>query len=184
MTDFAYDTGAVDYRTPAVIWEPLHKLFAFEWDLMASDANHLFPKYFTEERGLVENYLEAAGSRCFSNPAWGRGFTPTLNQVLRIFRTLASEHGALVVALLPSRTDVQWHHDDVIGWADILEIRGRITYDAPDGSGPARSLSKKTGKLEVSPAKFPSAVAIWEPGCKYRASGSSVRSWDPYGRTA
>ena len=179
MTDFSHETGAVDYRTPKVIWEPLHRLFNFTWDLMASDANHLFPNYFTDApgRGLLENYKEAAGAHCFSNPAWGRGFSPTMNEILRTFRILASEHRALVVALIPSRDDVQWHHDDVVGWADILHIRGRITYDAPDGSGPVLD---KNGK--PSPAKFPTQVAIWEPGCRWRSGGSNVRSWDPYAR--
>jgi DNA N-6-adenine-methyltransferase Dam len=163
-----------------VVWGPLHGIFSFTWDLMASDANHLFPNYFTAERGLLEHLEEAAGESCFSNPAWGRGFTPGLNAVIRAFRVLASDHGSMVVALIPSRTDVRWWHDDVLGWASVLDIRGRITYDAPDGSGPVKSWNKKKQRWEVSPAKFPTCVAIWEPWCV--RNKSEIRSWDPYGR--
>jgi hypothetical protein len=184
MTHFAHKQGREDFRTPRVLWEPLDKIFHFRWDLMASSDNHLFEKWFSVEHSLTEHYLEAAGESCFSNPAWGKGFKPSLNEVVRLFLELARDHGSNVVALLPDSGGNKWMHDYVLGWAEIIRVRGRVIFDAPDGSGPVRTLNKKTQQMEITPAPFDVCFAWWEPHCKYEPGGKKIRSWDPYGRSS
>ena len=53
--------------------------------------------------------------------------------------------GAVVVALVPSRTDTQWWHNGVVGAsADVIALKGRLKF----GGG-------------TSSAPFPSAIVVW-----------------------
>lgn len=55
-----------------------------------------------------------------------------------------SERGALVVGLLPVRTDTRWWQQNVIGHADVRYIAGRLRFGKATNSAP-----------------FPSALALW-----------------------
>ena len=52
--------------------------------------------------------------------------------------------GAVVVGLVPARTDTKWWHMHVAGAADVFMLRGRLKF----GDG-------------AMPAPFPSAVVVW-----------------------
>ena len=52
--------------------------------------------------------------------------------------------GAVVVGLVPSRTDTRWWHDHVAGRADVVMIKGRLKFG--------------NGKMF---APFPSAIVVW-----------------------
>lgn len=53
-------------------------------------------------------------------------------------------NGAVVVALVPSRTDTRWWHQSIVGQADIVILRGRLKFGDSQNSAP-----------------FPSALAVW-----------------------
>jgi transcriptional regulator with XRE-family HTH domain len=55
-----------------------------------------------------------------------------------------AEAGATVIALLPSRCGSRWWHNNVAGFADLVMLRGRLSF----GKG-------------TTPAPFDSAIAIW-----------------------
>lgn len=77
--------------------------------------------------------------RVFVNPPYGR-------QLGAWVAKCAGEAaaGALVVGLVPARTDTRWWHTHVAGRADVFMLRGRLRF----GDG-------------TMPAPFPSAVAVW-----------------------
>ncbi|UEO00478.1 phage N-6-adenine-methyltransferase [Acidiferrobacter thiooxydans] len=55
-----------------------------------------------------------------------------------------ADAGAVVIGLVPSRTDTRWWHDHVAGQADVIALKGRLKF----GGG-------------TSSAPFPSAIAVW-----------------------
>ncbi len=56
----------------------------------------------------------------------------------------SQEAAAVVIGLVPSRTDTRWWHDSVAGRADIVMLRGRLKFGNGKGSAP-----------------FPSALVVW-----------------------
>ena len=77
----------------------------------------------------------------FLNPPYGR----TLNQWVTKSRLAVEEgHSDTVVALVPSRTDTGWWHDNVAGKAYAFLLRGRLKFGDGKQSAP-----------------FPSALVIW-----------------------
>ena len=58
----------------------------------------------------------------------------------------SAQAGALVVALIPSRTDTIWWHAYVMKATEIRFIKGRLHFNDA-----------------VDPAPFPSALVIWQP---------------------
>ena len=77
--------------------------------------------------------------RVFVNPPYGR-------QLSKWVAKCAEEAagGAVVVGLVPARTDTRWWHTHVVGAADVFMLRGRLKF----GDG-------------AMPAPFPSAVVVW-----------------------
>ncbi len=126
----------------------------------------------------------APRARIWCNPPYGRGDQGAGPWVAKMRRE-AEVYGALVIGLLPARTDTKWFHDDVIGKAKIESLRGRVhferTYDCcehpEDEHGPGeddrpRCIGCARAKAPTAihryhragdsdPAPFPSLVATW-----------------------
>ncbi len=83
----------------------------------------------------------------FVNPPYGR-------QLGKWVAKCAAEAsgGAVVVGLVPARTDTRWWHMNVAGPADVFMLRGRLKF----GDG-------------AMPAPFPSAVVVWGASAKQAA---------------
>ncbi len=89
------------------------------------------------------------------NPPYGRAIGGWVRKARE-----ESLSGAIVVSLLPARTDTAWWHDDVMRAQEIRLLRGRLTFvGAP------------------SPAPFPSAIVIFD-GNQKPALRPRVVSWD------
>lgn len=63
---------------------------------------------------------------------------------------ISAGHATRVTALLPARTDTKWFHAHIAGKADILLLKGRVTFEQPQTNG-----SKELGAVS---APFPSAL--------------------------
>ena len=57
---------------------------------------------------------------------------------------MSAEAGAVVVMLLPARTDTKWFHDYIYGKAEIRFVRGRLRFGGA-----------------ANPAPFPSMVVVF-----------------------
>jgi site-specific DNA-methyltransferase (adenine-specific) len=74
------------------------------------------------------------------NPPYGRAIGHWMRKAL-----LESMSGALVVCLVPSRTDTAWWHDYAVR-GEIRYLRGRLKFGGATNSAP-----------------FPSAIIIFRP---------------------
>lgn len=145
-------TGENDRGTPHSLFDPLHARYQFTLDGAASHENALLPAYSTLDgtfdkvgRGwYVRSWQDGLEypwgplERVWINPPYGRG-------LLEPFVRKAATSAALVVALLPVRTDQFWFHEYVLNaGARITWLRGRVRYDG----------------LKVG-APFPSMIVTW-----------------------
>ena len=137
-------TQSDEWSTPAGLFDALNDEFQFDLDVAASDDNAKCERYFTVvDNGLWQRWAPA---RCWMNPPYGSAST-------RWVRKAADEaaRGALVVGLLPARTDTVWFHEHVLeAGAEVRFLRGRVAFDLPG--------------IRIRPrAPFPSLIAIWRP---------------------
>ncbi len=94
--------------------------------------------HFTQE----DNGLAVPWHGCvFVNPPYGRELK---NWTRKAREEVASGNAHTVVALIASRTDTNWWHQDVAGHASVLFLRGRLRFGDGEQSAP-----------------FPSAIVIW-----------------------
>lgn len=148
MDRVLFSTGKDDWETPADLFASLHAEFNFTIDVAASDSNHKLPRYYTQETdGLAQNWV---GERVFCNPPYSRKTKTNPGQeawVEKAYRE--AQKGALVVMLLPARTDTKAFHRYILPHAEIRFIEGRLRFET---DGKARDA-----------APFPSMLAIFKP---------------------
>lgn len=127
-----------DWETPQDTFDYWNSIFNFELDVCASPFNAKCDKFHSEVNdGLAQKW----GGRCWMNPPYGRKIGKWTEKARE-----SAKDGALVVGLLPARTDTQWWHRDVEGSAIIVFLKGRLKFGGSKQGAP-----------------FPSAIAIWLP---------------------
>ena len=138
---YHYPSKAYEWKTPDDLFTTLDEEFHFTLDVCATKENTKCLNYFSsEENGLIQNWVP---NRCWMNPPYGR-------EIIKWMRKAYEENlrGALVVCLVPSRTDTRWWHNYVM-MGEIHFLRGRLYFN--------------NGKTR---APFPSAVVIFRPSLK------------------
>jgi len=141
-----------EWATPQYLFDALDQEFHFTLDPCATDENHKCARYFTsKEDGLSKSW---ARERVFMNPPYG-------NQIgLWIAKAFTeSLQGALVVCLIPSRTDTRYWHDYVMKADEIRFIQGRVKF---------------VGRSDES-APFPSAIVVFQPVTAHRCNKRDVQ---------
>ena len=137
-TKVLFSSKEEKWTTPQDFFDKLNDEFHFTLDAAASPDNAKCANYFTEEQdGLAQSW---GGHTVWCNPPYCR---KTGLWVKKAYE----EHqrtGCTVVMLLPSRTDVRWFHDYILGKAEIRFIKGRLKFGGNKNSAP-----------------FPSIVAIY-----------------------
>src|SRR5690606_4287150 len=83
-----------------------------------------------------------ADETVFMNPPYGRVIADWIRKAYE-----EAQAGALVVALIPARTDTRYWHEYVMKAAEIRLVKGRLKFGNSRDSAP-----------------FPSAVVIWRKG--------------------
>lgn len=151
------------WATPQSFFDKLALRYGpFDLDPCADDSNAKVPHYYTQaDDGLTKPWK----GRVFMNPPYGdpqhpckptctkqlckkRGYH-SQDYIAGIREWVAKAHaesrgGALVVCLLPARTDTRWWHDYVIPFGKVEFIRGRLKFGDSKNSAP-----------------FPSAVVVF-----------------------
>ena len=126
-----------DWETPRDVFDALNEEFSFTLDPCSTDENAKCPKHYTRgQDGLAQDWT---GERVFMNPPYGREIAAWIEK--------AATSKALVVGLLPARTDTRYFHRWIYGKAELRFIKGRLKFER--GGVPGQS------------APFPSMVAIW-----------------------
>lgn len=128
----------VDWETPDWLFRRQHEKYHFTVDVCADIRNHKLPRYWDAATdGLRQSW---AGERCWMNPPYGREIKRWVQKAC----LEAAHDRALVVALLPVRTDTHWWHDWVQGRAEVEFLRGRVRFNGGRADAP-----------------FPSCIAVW-----------------------
>jgi hypothetical protein len=108
--------------------------------------------YFTPEQdGLRQRWI----GTCWMNPPYGR----TIGAWVKKARE-ESLKGAIVVGLVPARTDTSWWQHEVMQCREIRLLKGRLRFVGA-----------------ASPAPFPSALTIFDPK-RIPTSAPRVLGWD------
>ena len=146
MDSVLLSTGKDDWETPAWLFAELHKEFNFTLDAAASDSNHKLPRYYTQATDGLEQSWE--GERVFCNPPYSRRTKTNPGQAAWIKKAYEeSRSGALVVLLIPARTDTEAFHEYILPHAEIRFLRGRLRFEC-------------AGKQKDA-APFPSMIVIF-----------------------
>ena len=133
--DKAFSCKSDLWTTPKSLFDELNYKYKFTLDPCATDDNALCDKYYTiKDNGLEQDW---GGEIVFMNPPYGRKIGKWVEKAYK-----ESLKGAVVVCLIPSRTDTRYWHNFIFPYAsDIKFLKGRLKF----GSGNA-------------PAPFPSAI--------------------------
>lgn len=116
-----YNGNGRHWATPPEVFDPLHVEFDFTLDPCATLGTAKCRTFFTEEQnGLEQSW---AGHRVFMNPPYGREVYAWTRKA-----RLEQAKGVLVVGLLPASTDLAWWHEDVVGFAEVRYLRGRVRF--------------------------------------------------------
>lgn len=134
-----YSSDTDLWSTPWEFFRGLDREFRFALDVCAIRENAKCGRFFSpEEDGLAQQWSGV----CFMNPPYGRAIGRWVEKAFT-----ESRRGALVVCLLPARTDTGWWQDFVMRAAEIRLVRGRLKFGTAEHSAP-----------------FPSAVVVFRPG--------------------
>lgn len=135
-----------EWATPQDLFDVLNAEFDFELDVCATSDNAKCERYFTQEDdGLAQEWRGV----CWMNPP----YSETDEWIQKAHD--AAKDGAIVVALVGSRTDTGWFHD-CHARAEVRFLRGRLRFEGSENSAP-----------------FPSVVMIFRPEGVHE-----MRCWD------
>ena len=133
-----FSSASVEWATPQALFDKLDAEFHLDLDPCSTHENAKCAEHFTKaEDGLSQNW---GGKRVFCNPPYGRELPKWIKKAHD-----EAEKGALVVMLIPARTDTRAFHDYIYHQAEIRFLRGRIRFVGSKWNAP-----------------FPSMVVIFE----------------------
>ncbi len=144
----------VEWSTSAALFTKLDAEFGpFTLDVAASILNSKCEKFFTRaDDGLSQPWT---GERVWCNPPYGTEEIPRWIEKAR----RESRAGALVVMLLPARTDTAWWHREILAHeVEVRFLRGRVQF-------------QRAGAEHPTPAAFASAIIIFRPQERARLTG-------------
>lgn len=129
------------WSTPPDLFAKLDAEFGFTLDVCAVAENAKCLRYFTPE---VDGLKQKWEGTVWMNPPYGRSIGVWVRKAY-----LSARAGAVVVCLLPARTDTRWWHEYVTHAHEHWFIKGRLKFGgAPSG------------------APFPSAVVVFRPSAR------------------
>jgi phage N-6-adenine-methyltransferase len=122
-----FSSKSCEWETPQALFDELDREFHFDIDVCATNENAKCRAFYTkDEDGLSKEWV----GTCWMNPPYGREIGKWVRK--------ASEqvaHGAIVVCLLPARTDTKWWHEDCMNF-EVRFIRGRLKFNGHKNSAP------------------------------------------------
>lgn len=152
-----FSSETCEWATPQNVFDEMNEKYNFTLDVSATPENAKCSKFFTkDDDGLRQSW---AGERCWMNPPYGRDMGKWVEKAF-----LESQRGALVVCLVPARTDVKWWHE----WAmrgDVVFIKGRLKFQRIDGARLAHNgkAVQEGRKPPQNTAPFATAFVIFTP---------------------
>ena len=153
-----FSSETVEWATPQDFFDRCAAEFGpFDLDVCATPENAKCARFFTRaDDGLAQPWAPA---RCWMNPPYGREMGVWVRKAHD-----EAQRGALVVCLVPARTDVAWWHD----WgmkAEIRLLRGRLRFQRADGALLSNNCpSVREGRhAPTTTAPFATALLVFRP---------------------
>jgi len=137
-TEIHFSSKTNEWATPQWLYDALNAEFGFTLDPCSTHENAKCGCHFTaKENGLKQDW---SNDVVFMNPPYG-------SQIKLWMKKAYSEslQGAVVVCLVPARTDTSWWHCYAMR-GEIRLLRGRLKFGNSDNSAP-----------------FPSAIVVFRP---------------------
>ena len=134
--DVMFSSATDTWETPQDFFDAVAMEFPFTIDVCALPENAKCPKYYSP---TVDGLSQDWEGVCWMNPPYGRQIGKWVKKAYE-----SAKKGAVVVGLLPARTDTEWFHDYIYNKAEIRFIRGRLKFGNSKNSAP-----------------FPSMLVIW-----------------------
>lgn len=146
-----------DAETPQALFDSLDAEFGFTLDAAAIVENAKCERFWTErDNALEQRWL----GHVFCNPPYGKAVAAFVEKGWR-----EAQRGAVVVMLVPARTDTRWWHRWVMRAAEIRLIQGRLYFEL---NGQA-----------IGRAPFPSAIVVFRQGGHVPTVSSYALVTDP-----
>ena len=132
MNEILFSSASEEWETPQDLFNKLNNEFNFTVDVASSELNYKCKKHYTQkEDGLVQNWNNEVA---WCNPPYGRKIGEWVKK--------ASESKAIIVMLLPARTDTKWFHNYIYNKQniEIRFIKGRLKFGNSKNSAPFTSM--------------------------------------------
>ena len=128
-----------NWATPQWLFDELDQEFHFTLDVCADEINAKCKTFFSKvQDGLQQEW----NGTVWCNPPYGREIGKWVQK--------AAQSNAVVVMLLPARTDTRWFHEWCLPFADEIRfVPGRLKFGGSKDNAP-----------------FPSMVVVFKPGGK------------------
>lgn len=134
MKNIHFSSKTDQWSTPQDFFNKLNDEFNFNLDPCADDTNHKCDTYFTkEDDGLQQSW---GGYIVFCNPPYGREIGKWVKKAYEE----STENDAVVVMLIPARTDTKYFHEYIYNKAEIRFIKGRLKFGGHNNSAPFPSM--------------------------------------------
>ena len=137
-TDLMFSSKTDEWETPQEFFNVLDQEFHFTLDPCADDYNHKCERYFTK---AADGLKQPWNGVVFCNPPYGKVIGKWVKKAY-----ISAQGGALVVMLIPARTDTKYFHDYIYHKAEIRFLKGRLKFGNNQNSAP-----------------FPSMIVIFRP---------------------
>lgn len=135
--EILFQSKTCEWGTPQALFDHLNAIYQFTLDPCAKPDNAKCAVYFTKEQnGLSKPW----SGRVFMNPPYNREIGKWIKKA---HDELLSGNCAVVVCLIPARTDTRWWQEYCIPH-DIEFIRGRLRHEGHT----------------YGPSTFPSAIVV------------------------
>ena len=147
--DQLFSKKSDEWETPKWLFDQLNEEFHFNFDGACNYENCL-----CEHGNVIQDGIKVSWY-----PTWDKIYiNPPYSKIAAFMEKayIESQKGAVVVCLIPVRSDTRYWHDYVMKAAEIRIIRGRLKF-----INPALPSWDPEGNFKVSPAPFPSCVVIF-----------------------
>lgn len=134
-TSLMFSSKTDKWATPQDFFDEINREFGFSLDVCALPENAKTTRYYTPEQdGLTQPWEGVV----WCNPPYGRQIGKWVERA-----ALAAKAGAVVVMLLPARTDTKWFHEYIYGVnnAEFFADMARAFLFDKDAEGPGEKLA-------------------------------------------
>ncbi len=136
--------GAYCWETPDEFFNKINEEFNFTLDVCANKENHKLDIYFSEKDNALKK--DWGKNICWMNPPYGREISKWVKKAFE-----ESQKEAVVVCLIPSRTETIWWHKYCMQ-GEIRYLKGRLKFNGRNTKG----------ELVNYPATFGNVIVIFK----------------------